>query len=961
MKTVKGILVVWTFLALTSIAWAAVVTSVVGDKDGFHPGDPTDLPLQSPHVQALIAFLTADPGQSAAVPLDVDGVHRPVGLTHVFALPPQALLTAATLTFRVRGGEMVYNDGIFYTATGIPSSRVLPLPVIALRDLLGREPQAGETLELEINLSKVPVRTHDTTNGPGGRWSPYPDEFRNLLPLLLEGTFDLVFADDLTVDFSELHITYVLPSAPRGELTDDGVIDQRDLKLLFQALNTTASPNDPRDVDHDGRITALDARQLVLLCTKPRCANQVIETRWDTAQHAIGNWTEPNWRFMLDVPGSVFPQNHAQTYNVMIHDVLIPDPTPENPNQTQVLIPDVTLDVDATVDTLTATNGNLTITTGHTLTTSALGHTSTLAIHGPGSRLLVRDAYRDAEGTLRITERGTLRVDGRVSNAGFMDISGPGSFLQMGSYRGGADIAILHVGGGAVVTTLQALSAGRGEGDVSVSGPGSTLTAHSFTHQSSQGTMVNEGGLLRVFTDYNQQFAHTSVCDMGRLDIGGAYNLLSEIQQFEDIVNVFGAHTHVCRQGVITAEALTLHAASQLIVDGGVVEIRGDSINMSGEVHVTGGGSSAVIAGNFIQRPERGQGLLRPPDAVTDVRDGGMLIVGGQLKLEGTNFTNDLTVQGYGSMVHAGSYFLEEDTATAIRDGARLTTKGDFIAVGDAAVRVTGLGSVLAVGGDYNEAESTVIQDGGMLIARRYQQHGITAIQTGGRVIIAEVFYSREGNRMEFMSGGILTTKELITEGGQILVRDGGLQVGGNLDNPEVPPGKLSVEPGGQLTAYGELLPSGNVIRGIVGDVVLNGGRIAPGSPAGGFVEGRIMAVDGAFVFHSGTLSIEVAGTQPPDLLERGDFDRVHITGAAHLEGGTTLFVFTNSFRPTAGDTLQFLTAGGGITVGQTQFRVQGVAPGFQCRIQVMPTALVLLAVNTAVPGPGPELLCPVE
>jgi hypothetical protein len=58
-----------------------------------------------------------------------------------------------------------------------------------------------------------------------------------------------------------------------GDLNNDGVVDLDDLNLLLAARNTPASgPNDPRDLDHDGRITALDARKLMLLCTKPRCA-----------------------------------------------------------------------------------------------------------------------------------------------------------------------------------------------------------------------------------------------------------------------------------------------------------------------------------------------------------------------------------------------------------------------------------------------------------------------------------------------------------------------------------------------------------------------------------------------------------------------------------------------------------------------------------------------------------------
>ena len=61
--------------------------------------------------------------------------------------------------------------------------------------------------------------------------------------------------------------------ACEGDLDHDGDIDQDDLDRLLAKRNTPASgPNDPMDLDGDGRITALDARMLILKCTRPRCA-----------------------------------------------------------------------------------------------------------------------------------------------------------------------------------------------------------------------------------------------------------------------------------------------------------------------------------------------------------------------------------------------------------------------------------------------------------------------------------------------------------------------------------------------------------------------------------------------------------------------------------------------------------------------------------------------------------------
>lgn len=59
----------------------------------------------------------------------------------------------------------------------------------------------------------------------------------------------------------------------RGDLDGDGDVDRNDVSIVTAARNRPASgPSDPRDLNGDGMITVLDARQLVLLCTRPNCA-----------------------------------------------------------------------------------------------------------------------------------------------------------------------------------------------------------------------------------------------------------------------------------------------------------------------------------------------------------------------------------------------------------------------------------------------------------------------------------------------------------------------------------------------------------------------------------------------------------------------------------------------------------------------------------------------------------------
>jgi hypothetical protein len=61
----------------------------------------------------------------------------------------------------------------------------------------------------------------------------------------------------------------------RGDLDGDGDVDQSDLNILLKALNTPATgPGDPRDLNSDGVINAVDARILATLCSRTGCATK---------------------------------------------------------------------------------------------------------------------------------------------------------------------------------------------------------------------------------------------------------------------------------------------------------------------------------------------------------------------------------------------------------------------------------------------------------------------------------------------------------------------------------------------------------------------------------------------------------------------------------------------------------------------------------------------------------------
>jgi hypothetical protein len=221
-------------------------TYLIGDKDEFQSGDQVDIPTQSQLVRDIIASRAPEDND---VPLDIDGANRPVGLTFYFDIPENAQLLNAQVEFKFKGtSSLVDNDGILYEAPGHP--------VILLRDLYGSYsavPSMGVPGTATIDLLNVPVRTDGD--------HPFNDddylEYRNLRPDLLDGQFDMVFLDDMMIDYAELTLTYCNEgesSLESGQITIDTTPGHEDrdharFKMTnMVGLAAAATELDPVDV-----------------------------------------------------------------------------------------------------------------------------------------------------------------------------------------------------------------------------------------------------------------------------------------------------------------------------------------------------------------------------------------------------------------------------------------------------------------------------------------------------------------------------------------------------------------------------------------------------------------------------------------------------------------------------------------------------------------------------------------
>ena len=128
-----------------------------------------------------------------------------------------------------------------------------------------------DNMWIQITLPYDDISSIDSSNITVRYWDDGLQQWSDV------GIWDVqVNEEDHYVTFKTNHATVfaVMQETAQvpGDLDGDGNIDKNDLNILLSYRNQPASACPACDLNGDGMITALDARKLVLLCTRPRCA-----------------------------------------------------------------------------------------------------------------------------------------------------------------------------------------------------------------------------------------------------------------------------------------------------------------------------------------------------------------------------------------------------------------------------------------------------------------------------------------------------------------------------------------------------------------------------------------------------------------------------------------------------------------------------------------------------------------
>ena len=466
---------------------------------------------------------------------------------------------------------------------------------------------------------------------------------------------------------------------------------------------------------------------------------------------------------------------------------------------------------------------------------------------------------------------------------------GDGEQLRAGDQPGGS-VGAVSITNGAVVNLDSGNPANAPEDDpfvaigrrpgatgtMTISGPGSALNVNG--NDNGAAVHIGREGAGNVTVENNGQMnirdlaASPGTFQTGgeSLSVGmnGGVGTLTADNGSVTVNSTSGAFIFVGREGgngtFNVQNGANVFAVDQNTTgDGGGANITiGRDVNgvfgATGEMNVTGGTVSVQSTQNF-----------------------GGIFVGRE---SGTNGT--LNVSGAGTLMRAVS-----GTEAGIQIGRDGGSSGTVTVTDGAILRANSDDSFMTLGREAGATGALNVTNGG--------QVSVTG-STDGDISVGAAF--ADFGRTDGGSGTLTVTGagSTVTVTDRVIVGAPEQFGGGNSL------GRLTIADGGQVIAGNEvLIGTGGILDGnggsILGDLVLDGGTIAPGASPG------VLDVTGDFTILGGLLDIEIGGIIPGSA-----FDVINVSGDLIADNPFDIRLsFIDGFAPGAGDTFDFLNIAG--------------------------------------------------
>jgi outer membrane autotransporter protein len=555
---------------------------------------------------------------------------------------------------------------------------------------------------------------------------------------------------------------------------------------------------------------------------------------------------------------------------------------------------------DAGTGTLNVQSGAVIRNAGSLVVGNLAGSNGTVMVTGQGSILNV-------PGDVMVGENGTGTL--RVSNGAKFDAGSNGSgVLTIGDEATGTAVVD---GAGTVMTAENELVVGLGAG---------------------HGTLTVSGGALVTAKDV----AAGTLGATGTIDITGSSSKLSISDDLRIAAGSTGQLT--VEQGAIVTDAqdllisqtggangtLTLTGAGTSVTMGGnaMIGVAGPAtVSLSNGAALTTNmatlasqaGSSATVtldSGSNWQNP--GNFFVGGAGAATVTISGGSTLTAGLAILGSAGGSGTVTVTGSGSMFSTPfELFVGGGGAGEldVNNGGQVTAENLDIGTsssGAGTVNINGTNSslttnTLTVGGTSGHGTLTLSNSGSVISSGNGMIgfQGTVNVAGGGSLTVGGGGGAAQGSIL-ISSGGALINAGLI---------EGNVQVSSTsslVDNGAIH-GDLTVATGGKVSGAG--------LDSVTGTFI-NNGSLTPGDDPGSFtVVGDY--TQGA----TGVLNIEVEGTTPGSPT---GYSVLHVTGNATL-GGTLKLTYLNGFKPSLGQTYDFLNVDGTTTNNFASLEIIGL------------------------------------